>query len=303
MNFDQKNIKESILITGSTGYLGKSILKKFTKKYNLIGVSKSLSKKSIFNYRCDLSDEQSVKEFSKKINPKVIIHAAGIKDIELCENLPEVAYRSNVKTIENICKFFSNSRVIYLSTDYVFDGDEGNYKEIDSPNPSTKYGETKYLGEKVGKDLHKDKFVIVRTASVFSKNSSFINFLLSCLKEKIKVEAYTDCIFSPTYIDDLVKSLQMIIEKKNLSNILHIAGKPISRFEFAETFFEEGNFDLNYLMQTKNNGKNKFLFKNLSLNTELTEKLLQTKPTPIDLAIRDLIIDIEKDWKKSKDVS
>ena len=283
----EAGIKETILVTGSSGFLGNSIIKMLQHQYEIIGVSRAETNINFF--QCDLTNDEKVSELAELISPNIIIHAAGLKDIQFCEDNPKLAHLINVRMVRNISNYFPNTKIIYISTDYVFRGDTGMYMEKDTPNPITIYGETKYKGELVGLKNAGKNFKIIRTASVYSDNSSFIKFLEMNITNNNPIESYTDCIFSPTYICDLVASIKKIIENNFTHDIFHVVGDAISRYSFAKSYFEAGNYDLHNLLKGKNNGKNIYLYKDLSLNSLFTKNILELQSTVTEDAFRDII--------------
>lgn len=278
---------ETILVTGSSGFLGSAIAEAFRHRYKVLEVSRS--ENDINKFQLDLTIEKEVHELSRVISPSVIIHAAGLKDIQLCEDNPKLAESANIEMVRNISKFFPTSKIVYLSTDYVFRGDSGMYSELDTPNPITVYGKTKYEGELVGKEIAGKNFKVVRTASVFSNNSSFLKFLKFRIKNNLPIDSYSDCIFSPTYFIDLVVTIEKIFLRDYQCDVFHSVGGAISRYSFAELYFEAAGFDKNYLYKCKNNGENIYLYKDLSLDGSRTENLLRFKPTPLKDAFEEIL--------------
>lgn len=279
--------KQTILVTGASGFLGGSIVEALKHRYDIIGVGRSVHDKNSF--QCDLTNNVEVAELAELVSPSTIIHAAGLKDIQLCEESPKLAEAVNVHMVGNICQFFPTAKIIYMSTDYVFRGDVGMYGEADTPNPITEYGKTKYQGELVGKKIAGKKFKIIRTASVFSRNSSFIKFLKFRIASDLPVDAYTDCVFSPTYLSDLVTSIEKIIEEECIGDIFHVVGVAISRYSFAKAYFEAGNYDLGRLLKLENKGKNIHLYKDLSLDGLFTANILGLQPTHLKEAFSHII--------------
>jgi dTDP-4-dehydrorhamnose reductase len=280
-------VKETILVTGSSGFLGGAIARALRHRYKVIGVSRTDNVRNSF--QLDLTSQDRVYELSKVISPTIIIHAAGLKDIQLCEDDPKLAESANIHMVRNISKFFPASKIIYMSTDYVFSGDVGMYSEVDIPNPITVYGKTKYQGELVGKEIAGKNFKVVRTASVFSNNSSFMKFLKFRIENNLPVDSYSDCIFSPTYFFDLVATIEKIIVNDPDCDVFHSAGGAISRYSFAKAYFEAGSFDKSGLLKCENNGENIYLYKDLSLDGSRTENLLGLKPTPLTEAFAEIL--------------
>ena len=195
----------------------------------------------------------------------------------------------NAHTVKNICTYFPNAKIIYISTDYVFSGDFGMRSEQDTPSPNTVYGESKYKGEIIGREIAGKNFKIVRTASIFSENSSFLKFLELNIMKNTPVKSYTDCIFSPTYIYDLVVCLKKIMANDYTNDIFHIVGNKISRYAFAKSYFEARNHDIKNLIKCENNGENIYLFKDLSLSGEFAKKILDFNPTELQVAFINII--------------
>jgi len=280
-------VKETILVTGSSGFLGNSIIEGLRDQYNVIGLSRTELRNNYL--KCDLTDELAVSKLAKSISPTIIIHAAGLKDIQRCEKKPKLAHLINVHMVRNVSNHFPNAKIIYISTDYVFRGDAGMYLEKDTPNPATVYGETKYQGELVGQKIAGKNFKILRTASIFSQDSNFLKFLNESAEKKVSIAAYSDCIFSPTYIFDLLAGIKRIIENNFENNIFHVVGDAISRYSFAKSYFQIGNYDLKNLIKHENNGANINLFKNLSLSGSWTSNILGLKPTMLKDSLRFII--------------
>lgn len=283
MTIPQKKLK--ILITGANGFLGNELLQTLGKKYEVFGTSRSLGSSNLFI--ADLTKKEEVNKLKLIFDPDVIIHAAGLKDIKKCELIPKLAYESNVLTTKNLCNVFNRKKIIYISTDYVFKGNKGQYKENDQPNPITNYGKSKKNGEEIGMKISPDFFTVVRTASIFSHNSSFIRFLDQMIKSKSKFDSYHDCIFSPTSIYQLSIAIEKILCKDFSKKIFHVAGEPISRFEFAKKYFQISNSDIKQIIKSEN-VNNKFLFKNLSLSTEESNKILNLQSISAEKALTHL---------------
>lgn len=229
--------KKRVLITGNSGFLGRNVVKKLQNKDDFVvfGVDvKNYQGKNF--YTKDVSDYQSFENAILTIKPDVIIHLAALKSLDECENNPEKANKNNYLSTKNICnlikKYKLKCHLIFISSDYVFDGERGDYKENDLCNPNTVYGENKYKSEIYIKD-QLDEYTICRTSSVFGEDSSFIKFISDNGEKKNPIEIYIDAMVSPTYIDYFVNSIDVIIRNK-LLNIIHIAGKEsISRYDFA----------------------------------------------------------------------
>jgi dTDP-4-dehydrorhamnose reductase len=229
-----------VLITGAGGLLGTSLsmtLESYNYEvYSGYNVSLPLYGKPI---KMDLSDPNQINRAFEKIRPNIIIHCAAITNVDMCEQKKSLAYIVNsISTLNLILQAKKiNSFFVYISTDYIFSGDKGMYKENDEPHPINFYGFTKWMGERYLKTVDIDH-LIIRPSVIYGTRpaSGKINFVLWLLEELTRnrsVRIVTDQYVSPTLNTNLS---QMIIEaiEKELTGTYHMAGaERVSRYEFA----------------------------------------------------------------------
>lgn len=227
-----------ILITGANGFLGYYLVEQLLQKgYEVVATGKGLcrlpfSDHSNFQFEeMDFTDPFSIHDVFEKTKPEVVVHAGAMSKPDECEMDQMKAYLVNVEgtvqlliNAEELKSFF-----IFLSTDFVFDGEKGMYKEDDAPRPVNYYGRTKLEAEEAVKE-YEFGWAIVRTVLVYGKNHSGHNNILKIVKEKLeKGEEYNvvdDQVRTPTYVEDLAKGIASIIEKR-AKGIFHLSGKDI----------------------------------------------------------------------------
>lgn len=227
-----------ILITGANGFLGYYLVEQLlAKKYSVIATGKGdcrLPFTHDLNFQwlsMDFTDPFSIHDTFENIKPDVVVHAGAMSKPDECEMDQMKAYLVNVEgtvqlliNSEDLKSFF-----IFLSTDFVFDGERGMYIEGEEPQPVNYYGRTKLEAEEAVKEYEYD-WAIVRTVLVYGKNHSGHNNILKIVKEKLeKGEEYNvvdDQLRTPTYVEDLAKGIVSIIEKK-ATGIFHLSGKDV----------------------------------------------------------------------------
>jgi len=222
-----------LLVTGVSGQVGSEV-------YNLSGhqnygtyfVHKPKNQKDTF-LKMDIRDRQKIFDIVKKIKPDWIVHCATATNVDWCETDKDQAWEMNVGGTKNLVDASKevNSKFLYISTDYVFDGSRGNYKETDKTNPINFYGKTKLEGELYVKNL--ENYLIMRTSHVVSPKSDKFVWILEKLKSG-RVEIAYDMISSPTLASELAEAILKSI-KKELNGVYHSAGNEcISRYDFAK---------------------------------------------------------------------
>lgn len=208
-----------ILLIGASGKLGRVAYQYFSSRHTVIG--------TYFTNFCeglvflDLTQPDSLNDLISTEAPDVILYAAGLTDVDKCEKHQELAYKCNAKPIEQIVKH-TRLKLIYISTDYVFKGDKGDYSEISEPSPINVYGMSKLAGENV--TLSNKGNVVVRVSGLFSYANS----------PNVNTQSVDDNRFSsPVSCIDVCKAVELILDR-NVSGIFHAAGeKTLSRYEFA----------------------------------------------------------------------
>lgn len=187
-----------VLVTGSKGQLGYDVCKRLS--------SVNIEYKGIDRDDCDLTDNQQVQLIFQSYKPDTVIHCAAFTAVDKAESQEEFCRNVNVNATHNIaeiCKML-NAKMIYISTDYVFDGKGDQPFEIDSlVDPQNVYGKTKADGE-TGVRRLLSKYFIVRTSWVFGYNgNNFVKTMLRISKVKDSINVVNDQIGSPTYTFDL----------------------------------------------------------------------------------------------------
>ena len=244
------------LVTGSSGLIGNQIILDLEQSGQTV-YSCYNNIKPLYGIptKLNLLNLENISTTFKTIQPDVIIHSAALTDVEKCEMEPKLANSINTKATEIIAKETEHldSYLIYLSTDYVFDGKKGLYNEIDFPNPLNHYGKTKLTGEKTV-ETNTSKWSIIRTSTPFGTNSikkTFPVWLIENLQKNKKVNILEDQFTSPTYVPNLSQMILEIIAH-NLEGLFHVSGSTrISRFEFAKIIAEKLNLDLSLLNPVK----------------------------------------------------
>lgn len=202
-----------ILLTGATGLLGRSIWEELKDSYQILPTSLSGRDGTI---KCDLRDEESVSKVLNDFHPDLIIHTAAVTDVDLCEEDPKFAHEVNTIGTRNIVWYASqlHSAFIYISTDYVFDGEKRSpYEEDDDPCPINVYGVSKLGGEKYV-SYFMEEYFILRTSLLYGPDKgNFVQFVAERLKEGKEVLAAVDQIVSPTYTKDFAKALKGFLKE------------------------------------------------------------------------------------------
>ena len=227
-----------ILITGANGFLGYYLAEQLlAKNFSVIATGKGECRLPFthdrnFQYQSmDFTDPFSVHDVFENIKPDVVIHAGAMSKPDECETDKMLAYLVNVEgTVQLLINAAElKSFFIFVSTDFVFDGERGMYNETDETKPVNYYGRTKLEAEEAVKEYEFD-WAIARTVLVYGKNHSGHANILKIVKEKLeKGEEYSvvdDQVRTPTYVEDLAKGIVSIIEKK-ATGIFHLSGKDV----------------------------------------------------------------------------
>ena len=281
-------------MTGASGLVGTAVSALATKRghevaacYNtglpLYGAPK----------RIDLAKPSELVDLIRAIKPVSIIHTAALTDVDECELQPELAEQVNGAATGEIAKAARDvsAHLTYVSTDYVFGGEEGNYNEEATPNPLSHYGRSKLLGEKLLIES-KANCCIARPSVIYGwgrpKKPNFGLFVVNSLEEKREIKAAHELYCSPTLNTNLSEMLLEIATRK-LTGILHVSGATrASRFEFARVIANE--FELNSDLIKQTDWKNLRLRANRprdsSLNVQKAVETLTAKPSNLNDALR-----------------
>lgn len=185
----------------------------------------------------DITNKDKAYEALNAVKPDVIIHAAAVTDVDLCEDRAELAYRVNGKGTGNIAEIADKirSKLVYISTDYVFDGEKGSaYNEGDKENPINIYGKSKLMGEDSVKG-HLDKFFIVRTAWLYGhKGKNFIKSILSLTNNNSLLTVVNDQRGCPTYGLDLSRAIYELIKTDGYGTYHLVNEGQATWYDFAE---------------------------------------------------------------------
>jgi dTDP-4-dehydrorhamnose reductase len=182
--------------------------------------------------------KKQVKQLVSSFEPEVIINCAAMTNVDACEKERELAWKVNVGSVENLIEAArrADTRIVHVSSDYVFDGKNGPYDELARPNPISYYGRTKLAGENI-LTTSGVPHAIVRTMVLYGAGyhvkQNFALWLIKSLTEGKPVRVVDDQIGNPTLADDLAYAVMKIIELDR-SGLFHIAGPDLmSRYDFA----------------------------------------------------------------------
>lgn len=236
-----------VLVTGVNGQLGYDVINELKKRnIDYIGTDIAADSKIHPYFSLDITDENMVRKSIIDNAPDVIVHCAAYTQVDNAEDNKELVYRINAlgtKYIADAARII-NAKMVYISTDYVFNGEGTEPWKPDSKDyaPLNVYGETKLEGEKFVSTIL-DKYFIVRIAWVFGENgNNFIKTMLNLSEKHKELRVVNDQVGSPTYTYDLARLLiDMILTDKYGYYHVTNEGDYISWYEFAEEIFKIAN--------------------------------------------------------------
>ncbi len=240
-----------ILVTGATGMLGYDLCKVLSENNNVTGLSrgKQIVRGGLSGLdlvKADITDRKGLTDIIIRCAPDVIVHSAAIADVDFCELNPDAAFKVNTEGTENVADAAkkAGSRLLYISTDYVFDGTKDSpYAEDDEPDPVSVYGKSKFEAEKYIQ-ARSEGYFIIRSAWMFGHGGkNFVDSTLESAGKDRKIRAISDKYGSPTYTLDLSRAISDLLAKSSsleaLPGIYHITNAGIcSRYQFAKEILE-----------------------------------------------------------------
>ena len=223
---------KKVLITGSGGILGTELSIRLNELFDVLALPKSSSKNFL-----DITDFNMMYSIFKNFDPDFVINCAAFTNVDSCELNKQIARNVNVKGLMNLIKCMSkNSKMIHISTDYVFDGKDGNYKENDMKEPINYYGKTKLEADNLLMGSNSNYLIIrpnVLYSSNLSKNNHFLSWVVNSLKDKTEINVVNDQISNPVYVSDLVEVIlsSLLVD---YNGVYHFGSEDvISRYDFA----------------------------------------------------------------------
>lgn len=244
-----------ILITGANGFLGYYLTHQLLEKgYDVLATGKGecrlpFTGSSHFTYlSLDFTDPYAVHDAFEKYKPSIVVHAGAMSKPDECELNQWQSYLVNVEGTLHLLMNAAERKsfFVFVSTDFVFDGEKGMYSETDEPNPVNFYGKTKLEAEDAVRE-YEHGWAIVRTVLVYGKPISGRSNIITIVKEKLeKGEEYRvvdDQVRTPTYVGDLAGGIITIIQQK-AGGVWHLSGKDVmTPYQMALQTAQESGLD------------------------------------------------------------
>jgi len=269
-----------VLVTGGSGLLGSSLiyLLRDTFKTSFVYNEHKVELDNAVGMGLDLTDKERTLRVVAKLKPGCIIHTAALISTDYCEANPKKAEEVNVgvtKTLALAVKK-NNSKLVYVSTDYVFDGKGGMYTEEDTPNPLNVYGKTKLDGEKIV--LENEGNLVIRTSIYgwnIQKKFSFAEMVINKLANNEEVPIFTDQFSSLMLTNNLAEALAEMIKKEKVG-LFHIASdERISKFDFACKVAKVFNLEKNLIKPIKTKDLNLKAERPLDVSLNVTKAKIE----------------------------
>lgn len=232
-------MKKKIIITGASGFLGYHLLRAAANDYEIYALynSKPIHYAQATPLHCDITDYIQLGNYFEDIEPDAVIHAAAMADANYCQQHKEESYTANVEASKNIAGLCSdyNIPLVFTSTDLVFDGRQGMYKEADAKNPLSIYGEHKSIAEDEVLHIYPNA-AVARLPMMFgyadASEANYLQKFIAQVKRGETVSLFNDEYRSVGGARSVAQGILQILGKAE--GIIHIAGKEkLSRYEFG----------------------------------------------------------------------
>ena len=227
-----------ILVTGAQGQLGQDVMKVLQdQNLDLLGTDRDT---------LDITDARGVQDVFLSFKPDVVVHCAAYTAVDQAEKDKDLCFSINVlgtRILAENCRDFG-AKMVYISTDYVFNGQgEEPFAADDEPNPVNYYGETKYQGELEVKKVLSDYFIL-RISWVFGVyGNNFVKTMLRLGQTKKEISVVSDQIGSPTYTKDVADMILSMIQTEKYGTYHQTNQGYCSWAEFAAAIFEKAGLD------------------------------------------------------------
>lgn len=290
---------QKVLITGANGFVAHYIFQELAgKQFEVIATGKneprfSFDDSSIIYESLDFTNQEAVDLIFEKYHPDIVVHCGAISKPDDCEANREAAFRINVTGTLYLlaAAAASKSFLIFLSTDFVFEGKSLNYKEDDERNPVNYYGQTKLLAEdEVMK--YPFKWAIVRTILVYGKSfnsrQNLITSTAMALRKGEGLRIFDDQSRTPTWVEDLARAIVAIIDKK-AEGVFHISGKDVmTPYQMAITVAEHLGMDRALIERVTENDLKQLAKRPPVTGFDLTraKELLSYEPTSFETGLK-----------------
>lgn len=274
------------LVTGASGFLGANIGFGLEGRVHRIGISRAPAPVGAFDKHdtVDLLDLPSVRSALRAASPSVVVNTAAFASHQGCEDDPHLARRMNVDAARHVAIATSEvgCRLLHISTDAVFDGARGDYRETDAPSPFSIYGETKLEGELAVLDECPSALIIRTNFFGWSPTGhrSILEFFVNALQSDSRVRGFTDFIVTSIYAQHLVSILGALTRGTG-TGVLHVgSSNALSKFDFGREVAGLFSLDPSLIEPTSQSLGPDGLSRSrdLSLNTDRLAELIGGRP-------------------------
>jgi dTDP-4-dehydrorhamnose reductase len=273
------------LVTGAAGFLGSNVGIFLNGRAHRTGLSRDPQASPFYDahLNVDLRDHVALSKAIRSERPQVILHAAAYSGHVTCANDPEMAWAVNVESTRVISELAAEigARLIFISTDAVFSGYQGNYLENDPVEPFSFYGETKVAGEKLVTSISPESLVIRTNFFGWSApgNVSVLEFFLNSLRLGREVPGFRDSTVTSIYVTSLIDGIWRL-SNSSVNGVVHLASSnALSKYQFGVSVAQEFGLDPRLIIAEETTDRSAISprNRNISLSTELVSNLLGEK--------------------------
>jgi dTDP-4-dehydrorhamnose reductase len=230
---------ETLLVLGGSGFLGGKVAALASESFKVVATHRGTKPKIPGVAFVDLSKERVEQGMAlvRKTKPSAVVDTAAMNDVDRCEGERDLAWQVNAGSTGSLARVALDigARYLFVSTDFVFDGKKGRYREQDVPRPVNYYGETKLAGEHAVLAATADHLV-ARPSLIYGWDDTRLNFatwVLSSVRGGKSIDVATDWMRSPTFADSLAAGVLQLLKVPD-GGVYHLAGADaISRYDFA----------------------------------------------------------------------